>query len=1383
MKRMRMFAWLLAAAILISLFPPGNGPAVFPEAAALSASESNLEYEKDNVFTLGGDLATGTFPDEYLPAVSTSVSQQAGIHRNSWVHAAKEILEISAQQSGYFPMGENSERYSYIHMDKSLSTAASSLGFGRSMYDKGNRGMVSAYLTRGKLGGPDNRNILGPEESLAALDNPASRRRISGISYIPDLPEQPSSNDKANYMNLLKQAVYEKGGAALSLHMDDDRYDAQNKPDNQLATAGWSDEDYFYDYQANVTPDHTVVIVGWDDDKALPEYTLPNTGWVPEPSASPSPPPSYDPGTGAFRVLDSRNYNGFGKEYWLSYQTVLANGRAAYCVNGFINPDWSADFPTLSAPRPSSTPDPFGYTYEYDPFGQTTMKMNTSDNKGTVYYANVFSAATPAASLQAVSVFLMGQENEFEVYYLDEYSSADDLKIEEVKSKGVLVASGDELLPGYYTYPVFSGVDLPISGAYDPVFLPAKGRRFALVAVVTSYNKSAAIPIQSTARYPTSNGRGFASANGDVWLDASSNYKGSICLKAHVEDGIGLDVRGVKLPQSKDKDGADRTLDVDGTTHPLLALAPGSTEDLGPNHMPINANNVQTHLTQWHVAEITDDGAGNKTAGAFDRMWHNPEYTDPIFKDPDVVRIPGYPKWKDEDDPEILHAPPLPSGMPMSSDRIVESPFILTLKDPGEGVKIKTSSNTLNYDKEFLLRVTVFYTDRDPDTGLIPTPSQTDSGNPAQSFEYTTAVKVVPVPVQDIIIEPDMINERTVDMSANSSFSIKTTFIPEDVSDKRLEWRVTRSSNKLDTFSREYDPADPYSEEGPHIRVDDNGRVTAIKSAPGGDGFACVYAVWTCSVTGVQVTSNMARFRVLRVPATGISLSQKKENMSVGSKLTLGTPAIRPANASNKRVLWTTRNAKDEKGNDLAPGDESIVHIEPVLGIVTALKPGRVTVVATAEDTRDKDGNVQTAECEIIVTREPDVVLRIGKSATLKMLGASNNTVTWVFDGNDPEDKEVDRMTNNHFKTAISGNTLKITADKVNTVGNPTIVRALVMADSYYTYDPDDPGSGDFGSSTNGMEKIVIREQIFIMYAVVPIKKLELADKNRDNLPVKKANICIDATDDPMLAVRAESIDLQARLISPEDATMLAFEWTVPDKGKGIVDITVDDTDPTGASVNIKALKVGKVKVTGKNYNSGKKVSINITVLNFPQPGMISTKINGTDQLPFVMAVGKSKSLKSKIKAVKTISKEVRYFLEPAGTPVATVNEKGKVTANQEGLVRLVARGAPFDSTAPETTIVILCANMVKSVHLTANETKISVGQSVTFNASVLPENATNKTFVFSGGDTGGTIVDLSGNGTGPFTFTPTIPGTYKITATAVGNPKKKKTMKIVVTA
>lgn len=165
-----------------------------------------------------------------------------------------------------------------------------------------------------------------------------------------------------------------------------------------------------------------------------------------------------------------------------------------------------------------------------------------------------------------------------------------------------------------------------------------------------------------------------------------------------------------------------------------------------------------------------------------------------------------------------------------------------------------------------------------------------------------------PIPVSSITLDCTKIEDYT---NAACGYELSATVLPEDADDLTVRW----SSTNTDVAT-----------------VDQTGFVTLV--GPGTAQIRCtsVYTptvYGTCSVTVKQY--------VEQIYVTGTAA-----RLVIGETTAL-TPAVFPANASNKNIAWTS-------------SDTSVASVS-ANGTVTAVTPGKVTITATAVDGSEVSGS------------------------------------------------------------------------------------------------------------------------------------------------------------------------------------------------------------------------------------------------------------------------------------------------------------------------------------------------------------------------------------------------------------------------------------------
>ncbi len=124
---------------------------------------------------------------------------------------------------------------------------------------------------------------------------------------------------------------------------------------------------------------------------------------------------------------------------------------------------------------------------------------------------------------------------------------------------------------------------------------------------------------------------------------------------------------------------------------------------------------------------------------------------------------------------------------------------------------------------------------------------------------------------------------------------------------------------------------------------------------------------------------------------------------------------------------------------------------------------------------------------------------------------------------------------------------------------------------------------------------------------------------------------------------------------------------------------------------------------------------------------------------------------------------------------IATVDDKGVITAVSEGKCVVTVTAAGNSSVNAKVNVTVKGANKVESIDLSFTETSITVGQTVMPRVTMLPLDADTLEEEWKSDNESVATVDNYGNITGVAT------GTCKVTVTSVSNPKVSKEVKVTV--
>ena len=189
--------------------------------------------------------------------------------------------------------------------------------------------------------------------------------------------------------------------------------------------------------------------------------------------------------------------------------------------------------------------------------------------------------------------------------------------------------------------------------------------------------------------------------------------------------------------------------------------------------------------------------------------------------------------------------------------------------------------------------------------------------------------------------------------------------------------------------------------------------------------------------------------------------------------------------------------------------------------------------------------------------------------------------------------------------------------------------------------------------------------------------------------------------------------------VKPDDATDKTVTWSTSDASVATVDNGV-----------VTAIKLGSATITAKAGD--KEATCAITVEATPVSSIILDKTNAS------LKVGEKVTLTATVKPEDATDKTVTWSTSDAS--VATVNN-GVVTAIKLGSATITAKAGDKEATCAITVE----ATPVSSIILDKTNASLKVGEKVTLTATVKPDDATDKTYIWSSSDNSVAAVDQNG--------------------------------------
>ena len=601
---------------------------------------------------------------------------------------------------------------------------------------------------------------------------------------------------------------------------------------------------------------------------------------------------------------------------------------------------------------------------------------------------------------------------------------------------------------------------------------------------------------------------------------------------------------------------------------------------------------------------------------------------------------------------------------------------------------------------------------------------------------------------KEIEVESIAISQPDAEMEIGETLLLKAEVFPSNATYNGMTWTSTR----------------------PKVAsVSESGLVSALSE---GTTMVTVMAggkTASCSVTVVKGF----------VAVTSINLDKASLEMVEGDTETL-TASVLPDDATDKTVKWTS-------------SDERIATVRD--GVVSALSPGEATITAQAGD--------KTGICLITVQKRYIAVESVELDKTeLSLFVDESTTLTATVKPDDATDQSVSWKSSN---------------EKVAKVSSSGEIQALGVGRATITVTTTDGGKT---ASCN----IEVKNRVESITITAPNGEKE---------------ICIGATLQLKVTVTPEGLsDTETEWKSSDTSVAtVSADGLVTAKSKGTVTITVtvkNGSEIKTATYEITVLKpVTKVTVSpatlelfvGDEIEIGKAFSVTVEPVDADYggfkfststPGIISVSQGmmtgekaGTVTLFIAPNSANPQNLKAEVKITvkakvegitiqgsetKTVQVKKTIQLKASITPsnasqevvwsssksaVATVDANGLVTGVMAGTAVITATSKENPSIKATCTVRVESVNIpVSSVELDRSSLSLTKGDVYTLNATVKPDDATDKTVSWRSSNTAVATVDSNGK------VKAIAGGSATITATAGGvSAKCSVTVSVPVTS
>ena len=555
------------------------------------------------------------------------------------------------------------------------------------------------------------------------------------------------------------------------------------------------------------------------------------------------------------------------------------------------------------------------------------------------------------------------------------------------------------------------------------------------------------------------------------------------------------------------------------------------------------------------------------------------------------------------------------------------------------------------------------------------------------------------------------LNSTEVGLKATETFALTATFVPSNAADKSITW-----SSSDDAVAK----------------VDETGLITAVSVG------TVVISVVSTSNPDIKAECTVT---VHPTPVETINLNVTNVSLKVNGTSSLSA-SVSPATVTNKEVVWTSSN-------------ESVAVVSPE-GVVTALSLGEAVITATAAD---GSGVSATCTVTVVATGAESIAIETPSSdhfkvgeiislvATVLPEDATDKTVTWSSDNTD-----VATVDGKGVVSAVGVGTVVITATnsagqsaQVTLTVDETLVSEIVLSSANVSLKVKGTSSlsASVSPSTVTNKEVVwtsSNESVAVVSPEGVVTALSLGEAvitatAADGSGVSATcTVTVVATGAESIAIETpssdhfkvgESISLVATVL-PEDATDKTVTWSS------------DNTDVATVDENgvVSAVGVGTVVITATN-SAGQSAQVTLTVDEtlvseiVLSSANVSLKVNGTS------------NLSASVSPATVTNKEVVWT--SSNESVAVVSPEGVVTALSLGEAVITATAADGSGVSATCTVTVVATGAESIAIETPSSDHFKVGEIISLVATVLSEDATDKTVTWSSDNTDVATVDENG--------------------------------------
>jgi len=499
-------------------------------------------------------------------------------------------------------------------------------------------------------------------------------------------------------------------------------------------------------------------------------------------------------------------------------------------------------------------------------------------------------------------------------------------------------------------------------------------------------------------------------------------------------------------------------------------------------------------------------------------------------------------------------------------------------------------------------------------------------------------------------------------------------------------------------------------------------------------------------------------------PVTSLVLSETDVAVDLSAKKLQLRATVFPENAMNKKVNWSSSDATKAKV------DEN--------GLVTFLKPGAVTIIATSDDNPSVkvlcNLTIQVPIVSIALD-ETAKTMYVGESVRLSYLilpsNASNNSVIW---------------TSTNASVATVDSTGKVAAKSVGTT--VIILKSLEGAHSVYCTIIVKRVATTVKFDVSELT-LSTGEYYYIEAALTPKDSTDtdlVWESSDSKVAVVDAKGKVVAKDAGTTIIMARTpaggvAYCKITVLQPVDGLLLNFtDKVIYVDGSFQLKVSVSPSEATELGVTWKSSNAKVASVSAKGFVEGLTGGTTVITCTTTDGGYSAVCVVTVRELvstitinqeSYKLGTGKTVVLKATVSTQTSSNQKVTWI--SSNQDIATVSQKGKVLGVSTGYATITAIAK--DGSEVEDSCEIRVVKLVTTLTLNKNYASLLVGDNLDLKATIKPSNSTYRTAKWTSSDNKVAIVDEDG------VITALKAGEAMITAAAKDSSGKKSICYVVV--